>query len=200
MDEPFRAPVQDLSRFRLPPGFRGRSAVAVQLWWIVHATLFRASPQALYGFRRALLRLFGAQIGAKVLVRPTARITYPWRVKIGDHAWIGDYATLYSLATIEIGANAVVSQHAYLCTGGHDYRSPGFDIFAKPIVVESEAWVAAGAFVHPGLRVGRGAVIGAAAVLTTDARPLGIYAGNPAKPIGQREPRAPTNARSDPTE
>src|SRR6185312_11758404 len=91
------ASLQELSRFRLPLGFRGRSAAVVQLWWIVQATLFRASPQGLYGFRRGLLRLFGAQIGAKVLVRPTARITYPWRIKIGDHAWIGDYANLYSL-------------------------------------------------------------------------------------------------------
>ena len=129
------APLQDLSRFRLPRGFRGRSAVVVQLWWIVQAILFRTSPQPLYGFRRGLLRLFGAEVGREVLIRPTARITYPWRVKIGDHAWIGDYATLYSLAAIEIGANAVVSQHAYLCAGTHDYRSPGFDIVAKPIVV-----------------------------------------------------------------
>src|SRR5690606_37453676 len=70
--------VQDLARFRLPPGFRGRSALVVQLWWLVQATLFRLSPQVCYGWRRWLLRLFGARIGQGVLVRPSARITYPW--------------------------------------------------------------------------------------------------------------------------
>jgi putative colanic acid biosynthesis acetyltransferase WcaF len=186
---PSEAFLQELSRFHLPPGFRGRSAIVVQLWWIIQATLFRASPQGLYGFRRGLLRLFGAQIGTKVLIRPTVRITYPWRIKIGDHAWIGDYATLYSLAAIEIGANAVVSQHAYLCAGTHDYRSPTFDMVVKPIVVEDQAWVAARAFVHPGVRIGRGAIVGAGSVLTGSADPCCIYAGNPAKRIGQRTPR-----------
>ena len=88
---------QDLSRFRLPADFRGRSAVWVQLWWLVQATLFRLSPQFLFGWRRWLLRLFGARVGAGVLIRPTATITYPWKVAIGDHSWVGDDVVLYSL-------------------------------------------------------------------------------------------------------
>ena len=73
------APVQDLKSFVLPPNFRGRPAWFVQLWWIVQATLFRCSPQALYGWRRFLLRLFGAQVGRGVIIRPTVEITYPWK-------------------------------------------------------------------------------------------------------------------------
>ena len=106
--------IQDLSRFRLPPGFRGRSAMAVQLWWMTQATLFRLSPQFAYGFRRRLLRMSGANVGQGVLVRPTVTVTYPWKVSIGDRAWVGDHAVLYSLGEIEIGADAVVSQRAYL--------------------------------------------------------------------------------------
>jgi putative colanic acid biosynthesis acetyltransferase WcaF len=180
--------VQDLSSFHLPAGFRGRSAVVVQLWWLVQALLFRTSPQFMYGFRRALLRLFGARIGRNVLVRPTARIVYPWKLSIGDNSWVGDFAELYSLGNIEIGRDAVVSQYAYLCTGSHDHRSPAFDITTQTIVVEDEAWIAAGAFVHPGVRVARGSVIGARAVLRADSEPYGIYAGDPARRISTRPP------------
>lgn len=186
IDSPPEGKVQDLTKFETPPGFRGRSAVAVQLWWIVQATLFRGSPQFLYGWRRFLLKLFGARIGEGVLVRPTARIVYPWKLTVGDHSWIGDYAEIYCLGAIVIGRNAVVSQYAYLCTGSHDIRAIGFDIFAKKITVEDEAWVAAGAFVHPGVTIARGSVIGARAVVTADTESMGIYVGDPARKVGQR--------------
>src|SRR5438105_4960330 len=101
---------QDLSAFSLPAEFRGRPAWFVQLWWLVQSTLFRWSPQFMYGWRRLLLRLFGATIGRSVLVRPTARITYPWKIRIGDYSWIGDDVVLYSLGEIDIGAHVVVSQ------------------------------------------------------------------------------------------
>lgn len=181
--------VQDLARFRLPEGFRGRSAVVVQLWWLVQGTLFALSPQVLYGWRNALLRLFGARIGRNVLVRPSVRVTYPWKLVIGDRSWIGDGAELYTLGPIIIGADAVVSQRSYLCTGSHDHRSPAFDIWAKPIVVEDQAWVAADVFVHPGVTVGRGAVIAARSTLTRDAEPYGLYVGAPAQLRGRRRPR-----------
>ena len=114
---------QDLERFRVPPGFRGRTGFVVLLWQLVQSTLFGLSPQPLYAWRRALLRLFGAKIGRKVLVRPTARVTYPWKVEIGDCSWIGDHAELYSLDRISIGRNAAISQRSYLCTASHDMES-----------------------------------------------------------------------------
>ncbi|MFZ1988670.1 MAG: hypothetical protein WAW96_02765, partial [Alphaproteobacteria bacterium] len=88
----------DLSRFSAPAAYRGRSAFIVQLWWLIQDWLIRPSPQFLFGWRRFLWRLFGAQVGAHVLIRPTARVTYPWKVKVGARSWIGDRAELYSLA------------------------------------------------------------------------------------------------------
>jgi putative colanic acid biosynthesis acetyltransferase WcaF len=178
--------VQDLSKFRQPADFRGRPAWFVQLWWLVQATLFRASPQFLYGWRNFLLRLFGASIGQGVIIRPTARIVYPWKLSVGDNSWVGDFAELYCLGPIMIGQNAVVSQYAYLCTGSHDFRKIGFDIFAKEIRVEDEAWVATGAFVHPGVTIASGSIVSARAVVRADTAPFGIYAGDPARKIGDR--------------
>ena len=161
----------------------------VQLWWIVQATLFACSPQFLYGWRVMLLRLFGAKIGKAVIIRPSVRITYPWKLSIGDNSWVGDYAELYNLADIEIGANAVISQYAYLCTGSHDVLSPSFEIWAKPIKIGDKAWVAAGVFVHPGVTVGRGSVIAARSIVRRDTDPYGIYAGNPLAFIKSRMPQ-----------
>jgi putative colanic acid biosynthesis acetyltransferase WcaF len=178
--------VQDLAGFKLPPGFRGRSAVVVQLWWLVQATLFRCSPQLFYGFRRWLLRLFGATIGAGVVIRPSVEIPYPWKLRIGDHAWIGDHAVLYCFAEITIGRNAVVSQKSYVCAGTHDYRSPQFDIKAYPIVIEEEAWVAADVVVGPGVTIGRGTVVGSRSSVFTDLPPMMVCVGSPARPVHAR--------------
>lgn len=178
--------VQDLAGFKLPPDFRGRSAAVVQLWWLVQATLFRCSPQLLYGFRRWLLRLFGATIGAGAIIRPSVEIPYPWKLRIGDHAWIGDHAVLYCFAEITIGRNAVVSQKSYLCAGTHDYRSPQFDIEAYPIVIEEEAWIAADVFVGPGVTIGRGTVVGSRSSVFTDLPPMMVCVGSPARPVHAR--------------
>jgi putative colanic acid biosynthesis acetyltransferase WcaF len=177
---------QRLDQFHLPPHFRGRSAFLVQLWWLVQGTLFAWSPQFLYGWRRFLLRLFGAKIGQKVLLRPSARVTYPWKLAIGDYSWIGDEVVLYTLGEIEIGSHVVVSQRAYLCTGSHDPGQLAFDIYALPIVIEDQAWLAADVFVAPGVRVGRGAVVGARSSVFADLPAGKIAYGNPAVVVKDR--------------
>jgi putative colanic acid biosynthesis acetyltransferase WcaF len=185
--------VQDLKSFRLPPNFRGRSALYVQLWWLVQATLFHCSPQILYGFRRWLLRLFGAEIGKNVIVRPSATVTYPWKVKIGDYAWIGDNVVIYSFADITIGKNAVVSQKSYLCAGTHDYRSPTFAIHSLPIVIEDDVWVAADVFIAPGVTIGRGAVVGSRSSVFTDLPAMMVCIGSPARAVHSRIERPKSN-------
>lgn len=178
--------IQRLDQFQLPPAFRGGSAVKVQLWWLVQATLFAASPQFLYGWRRFLLRLFGASIGAGVLVRPSAKCVYPWKLSIGDHSWIGDDVSLYTLGEIEIGAHTVISQNCYICTGSHDTSSPTFDIFSRKITIGSGAWLASDVFVAPGVTIGDGTVVGARSTVLHDLPAGMICFGTPAKPIKPR--------------
>lgn len=177
---------QDLSKFELPDGFRGRSSVFVQLWWLVQSTLFRLSPQFMYGWRCSLLRAFGAKIGKNVIIRPTVRTTYPWKLSIGNGSWVGDYVELYTLGEISIGENCVISQRSYLCTGSHEYSKEKFDIFEKKIVIEDEAWLATDVFVAPGVVVGKGAVIGARSSVFNDMPSGQVCVGYPAKPIGSR--------------
>ncbi|KIE57731.1 acyl transferase [Methylacidiphilum kamchatkense Kam1] len=189
MEEENSNTYQRLDLFQLPVGFRGRPAWLVQLWWIVQDTLFRLSPQFLYGWRRFLLKLFGAEIGKCVLIRPSVQITYPWKVKIGDYSWIGDNVVLYSLGEIEIGEHVVISQRSYLCTGNHRYDKITFDIEAKKIVIEKEVWICTDVFIGPGVRIGRGTVIGARSSVFKDLPSGMICHGNPAKPIRSRQPQ-----------
>lgn len=177
---------QQLDQFKMPHGFRGRSAVYVQLWWCVQATLFALSPQVMYGWRRWLLRLFGARIGNGVLIRPSVRVTYPWKLRVGDHCMIGDGVELYTLGEIEIGDCAVISQRSYICTGSHDYTRQTFDILASKIVIEPEVWLAADVFVAPGVRIGHGAVIGARSSVFHDVPAGTRCVGTPARVVGSR--------------
>ena len=156
------------------------------LWWITYSLFFRTSLQPFYRWRRFLLRCFGAKIGKKVLIRPTARITYPWKVKIGDYSWIGDEVQLYSLGDITIGSHTVISQRSYICTGTHDYESESFDIHAYPITIGDHCWVATDVFVSPGITIENGAVVGARSTVVKNINAYTINIGSPSKEIKTR--------------
>lgn len=178
--------MQHLEKFKLPPKFRGKNFLICQIWWIVQSLLFSTSPQFMYGWRNFLLRLFGAKIGRNVIIRPSVRITFPWKLSIGNHSWIGDHVDLYTLGEILIGENAVISQRSYLCTGSHDFTMTDFSIFTKPIIIEDCVWVATDVFISPGVCIGRGAVIGARSSVFKDMPPMMICVGNPARPVRKR--------------
>ncbi|MDD5544855.1 MAG: putative colanic acid biosynthesis acetyltransferase [Acidobacteriia bacterium] len=155
------------------------------LWGVVRP-LFRFSPRICFGWRRFLLRLFGARIGQEVHIYNSARIYMPWNLEVGDWASIGEEAFLYNLGRICIREKATVSQRAYLCAGTHDYKDPAMPLVFSPIEVGAQAWICTDAFIGPGISVGEGAIVGARAVVTKNVEPWQIVAGNPARPIGKR--------------
>ena len=177
---------QNLNKFTLPRKFRGRSAVTVQLWWVVQASLFSWSPQFTYTWRNFLLRCFGAKIGKGVIIRPTVKVTYPWKLTVGDFSWVGDNAELYTLGEIEIGSNVVISQKSYLCAATHDYTKDTFDMIDKKITIEDEVWLAADVYIAPGITVKKGALVGARSSVFNDLPAGMICVGSPAKPVKLR--------------
>lgn len=179
--------MQNLNKFILPENFRGRSGFSVQLWWLVQSLLLHTSPQFMYGWRRFLLRCFGAKIGKNVIIRPSVTITYPWKVTIGDNSWIGDNTELYSLGEIEIGSNVVISQKSYLCAASHDYDKEEFPIWAKKITIEDECWLATDVYVAPGVTIGKGTIVGARSSVFHDLPAGKVCVGTPAKPIKDRK-------------
>jgi len=132
------------------------------------------------------LKLFGANIGSGVVVKPGINIKYPWNLEIGDHSWIGEGAWLDSLASIKIGKNVCISQGTYFCTGNHDWTDPAFGLIVKPIIIEDGTWIGAQATVLPGVTVASHSIVTAGSVIAKDTEPYMIYAGNPAVKVKER--------------
>ena len=166
--------------------FSLRNRIGRVLWSIVAALFFRFSPKPLYGWRSFLLRCFGARIGKKVHIYPGAKIWAPWNLEVDDAAAIASGAIIYSQGKIIIGRNAVISQGAHICAGTHDYNLPDFPLITKPIIIKDYAWVAAEAFIHPGVIINTGCVIGARSVVNKDMPEWMVCAGFPCKPICDR--------------
>lgn len=176
-----------------PDGFDpGRPFVVRALWLVVEALVLLNPLVTSYRLKRALLRAFGARVGAGVVIKPNVHVKYPWRLELGDHVWLGERAWIDNFVTVRIGSSVCVSQGAYLCTGNHDWSDPGFRRFVAPVLVEDGAWIGAFARVAPGVVVGREAVVGLGAVLLADAEPRGVYRGNPAERVGERRFEAVT--------
>jgi len=156
------------------------------LWNAVWLLLFRPSPRPFHGWRVWLLSVFGARMGVGAHVYPSARIWAPWNLQMGDHASLGPQVDCYNISTVVIGSFCTVSQYTYLCGATHDYTKASMPLISKPIHLGRRAWIAADAFIGPGVCVGEGAVVGARSLVLRDVEPWAVVAGNPARPIKPR--------------
>jgi putative colanic acid biosynthesis acetyltransferase WcaF len=164
-----------------------RVELLLRVLWGVGYWLLRLSPRPCFGWRRCILRCFGAKIGIHVNVYPTTRVYLPWNLTIGDWSAVGEDVFIYNLGPIKIGERVTISHRAHLCAGTHDYRRPELRLLKPSIEIAAQAWVCADAFVGPGVRIGEGAVVGARAVAVKDVAPWMVVAGNPARVISHRQ-------------
>ncbi|MEG5027662.1 hormogonium polysaccharide biosynthesis acetyltransferase HpsU [Microcoleus sp. AT8-B1] len=177
----------DLRKYDQSKFDRGKPTWLILVWWLVQAIAFPLTPHPFNRIRSGLLRLFGAKIGRGVIIRPTARFTYPWKIAIGDYSWIGDDVVLYSLDRIAIGKHCVISQKSYLCTGTHDPQDPAFGLITAPAIINNGVWIAADCFIGPGVEIGANALIGARSSVFKNMPAGFICTGTPCRPRCQRE-------------
>ena len=168
------------------PSFSLGNRMFRAVWILSWALLASWTPPQLRSWRRLLLKLFGAQMGQFSDVRGSARVWYPPHLHLAERALLAERVTCYNMAPISLGRGALVSQGAHLCAGSHDISSATFQLTARPIVIGGQAWIAAEAFVGPGVEVGEGAVLGARSVAFRSLDPWTVYGGNPAKPLKRR--------------
>jgi len=161
-------------------------------WYLTWLFLAAWTPPPMHSWRRFLLRLFGAKMGKNSGVYASTRVWDPRNLEMGDYAFIGPRVICYSMAKIRMGAYSLASQGAHLCAGTHDISDPHFQLQVRPIVIGERAWIAADAFVGPGVVVGEGAVLGARGVAFSDLPPWTVSVGNPSRVIKKRALRAET--------
>lgn len=168
------------------PSFSLKNRLMRVVWSIVGALLFSLSPKPFHNWRAFVLRCFGARIGKGAHIYPGVKIWAPWNIEIGEQTGIANGVILYSQGEITIGRKTVISQGAHLCAGTHDYTKPGFPLVTKTIVIGNDCWLAAEVFVHPGVTIHDGAVIGARSVVAKDMPAWMVSSGFPCRPIKAR--------------
>lgn len=157
------------------------------IWGACWLLLCRWTPRPLHGWRRIVLRRFGADIGAGAHVYPDVRIWAPWNLQMGPKSCLADGVHCYNVAQVTLEGNALVSQRAFLCTASHDFDDLEFPLIGAPIKIGASAWVAAEAFIAPGVTVQNSAVVLARAVVTSDIEQNTVVGGNPARIIRKRK-------------
>ena len=159
---------------------------ALRVAWTFGRWLVHLSPHPFYGWRRWVLRLFGAKIGRHARVAASTYVYMPWNVEIGAWAAIGPDVFIYSLGRVRIGDRATISYRSHVCAGTHDFSDPAMPLLKPSVTIAEDAWVGTEAFIGPGVTVGGGAIVAARAVVVKDVAPFEMVGGHPARVIGQR--------------
>ncbi|MEN8136883.1 MAG: WcaF family extracellular polysaccharide biosynthesis acetyltransferase [Bacteroidota bacterium] len=165
----------------------GKGKIIQILWYIVNVLFFINPLNPISSLKVFLLRLFGAQIGRGVVIKPGVNIKYPWKLKAGNFVWLGENVWIDNLEFVEIGDNSVLSQGAMLLCGNHDYKKIGFDLITDPIRVEEGVWIGAKSVVAGGVVCRSHSVLAVNSVASNDLNEYSIYRGNPAVFIKERE-------------
>lgn len=121
---------------------------------------------------------------------PSVKVWGPWNLEMEDMSCLGPDVNCYCVDKVVLCAGATVSQYSFLCTASHDYRLPNRPMTTAPITIGQRAWVAADAFIGPGVRIGEGAIVGARASVFRDVDPWTVVGGNPARKIRTYQPEA----------
>lgn len=159
------------------------------VWMTAWLVLARFTPPPLHGWRRLVLRAFGARVGKGARVHASVSVWLPANLELGENCLIGPGVRLYNQGHITIGARSVVSQRAHICASTHDISDPHFQLVCRPIRIGRQCWVAAEAFVGPGVTMGDRSVLSARGALFTNAEADELYSGNPAQFLKQRSLR-----------
>lgn len=184
--------------FKTPSAWPLHIKIKRRLWEIVWFLLFRPTPKRLAnGWRIALLKFFGAEVGAECYVLGSVKVLQPWHLRLGSGVTIGNDVDVYNFTTISIGDRSVISQRTFLCTGSHDYTEDGLPLTYEPIAIGEDCWVASECFVGPGINIDDGAVIAARSVVTRDMPAWMICAGHPCKPLKPRVMKSSDAPQSD---
>jgi len=176
----------DISHYNVGNYQPKRGFVIRGLWFLVNILFFKSYIFPFYGFKRFLLRLFGAKVEKGVIIKPNVNIKYPWLLSIGSYTWIGESSWIDNLVQVQIGAHVCISQGALLLTGNHNYKKVTFDLIPGEIILENGVWIGAKSVVCPGVRCFSHSVLSVGSVAVKNMEAYHVYQGNPATKVRKR--------------
>lgn len=175
----------NLSQFNNASYQPGANVVKRILWYFTNMVWFN-SGFPISKIKMFLLRLYGAEVGTAVVIKPQVSIKYPWRLKVGNNVWIGENVWIDNLGNVTIGDNVCLSQGSLLLCGNHDYKKQAFDLVVSDIVLEEGVWIGAKATVCPGVTCFSHSVLSVGSVATSNLEAYKVYQGNPAVMVRER--------------
>jgi maltose O-acetyltransferase len=137
-------------------------------------------------FRRFFYRLGGIKIGKGSTIHMGARFYGPKNISIGEDSIIGENIILDGRDKLMIGSHVDIASEVMIYNSEHDVNDESFIAKNYPVKIEDYVFIGPRAIILAGVTVGRGAIIGAGAVVTKDVPPYAIVGGIPAKIIGER--------------
>lgn len=167
--------------------YNDSSFVKRVIWLLIGSFFINSYFPSPIIFKLILLRLFGAKIGKRNVIKPKVNIKYPWLLEIGNDCWIGEEVWIDNLAKVVIGNNVCLSQGSMLLTGNHDYSTESFDLKIGEIELENGVWIGAKAIVCPNVVCKDHAVLAVGSIAMKTLEPYSVYKGNPAEFIRKRE-------------
>jgi acetyltransferase-like isoleucine patch superfamily enzyme len=137
--------------------------------------------------RKSAYRLAGIKIGSGSTIHMWANFFQPKNIIIGQDTIIGDHAFLDGRAPLTIGNHVVIASQVLVYNSEHNINSANLDPTEEPIEIGDYVFIGARAIILPGIKIGKGAVIAAGAVVTKDVPEMTLVGGVPAKPITKRK-------------
>jgi maltose O-acetyltransferase len=196
--KPARKSATPAAHVRVVPVSRARSSRRLSAGLLVYLTNHVVSHVPNRPFRQAWYRrVVGVQLGPGAALQLGTQLWFygPGQVRrnaisIGEGSRINAEAILDCRGGLEIGAHVSISPQVSIVSADHDRDAPSFPLRHARVVIEDHVWIGIRATILPGVRIGRGAVVAAGAVVTKDVAPGWVVAGVPARRIGERDPQS----------
>lgn len=180
---PFR--VQHLGHFEQS---NPAKSFPLMIWWAlwIFVSPFLFSDFVPSSIRVLVLRVFGAKIGRRCVIKAGVKIKQPWLLRIGSFVWIGEKVWIDNISPVVIGSSSCISQGVYVCTGNHDYRDRCFPYRNKPVVIKSQVWIGAFSVVAPGTIVDRCSVVAIGSTVSGHLKANSIFSNPSIRPLRPR--------------